>query len=167
MARACSICQHLQRDAIERAILSGEPIRRIAARYNVSESALRRHRNKHFAEVLRQSKEAAEMARAEKLAEFILFVRNEALSVYKEARKGKRLRIALEALGLGLTATSVLGKLVGEMGERIEVKLTESKDWLELQRVILEALDPFPEARQVLSRALYEYGGKDGGDQTR
>jgi len=166
MPRICTICSHPSRDSIEQAILAGKALRRIAKDYSVSESSLRRHRDKHLRDLLAKSKELAELARADKLAEFILFVRREALSVYKEARKGKRLGIALEALNLGLNATATLGKVMGEMPETVHVRFTE-EDWAELVNVILNALDPYPDAKLVLAEALRRYGDTDAGVSDR
>ena len=162
MPRVCTICTHPQRDEIDQAILAGQPLRRIAPRYGVTETSLRRHRDNHLAKALEKARETAEALRAERLAEFVLFLRNEALSVYREARKAKRLGIALQALAEARESTAVLARLVGEIGERVEITLVESREWAEMRRLILETLDPFPEARTVLAAALAEYGGEKG-----
>jgi hypothetical protein len=47
MPRACSICTHPDRLAIETALGSGTPLRTIAARWSVSKTALLRHRERH------------------------------------------------------------------------------------------------------------------------
>ena len=44
MPRACSICNHDNRESIEEALEAGETLRVIAARYGVSIAALSRHR---------------------------------------------------------------------------------------------------------------------------
>ena len=164
MARACTICTHPSRDAIERAILAGQPIRRIAANYGLSESAVRRHRNTHLRDVLALSKQAAETARAEKLVEFILFVRNEAIAVYREARKAKRLGVALQALAEARESTAMLAKLAGGLGDRIEVSFTDSREWQEIRNLILDTLEPYPEIRAFLSEVLLRKYGQGNGD---
>jgi len=159
----CSICTHPLREEIDKAILTGEPLRRIAKRYGVTESSLRRHRDSHLRDAVKRAQETAEALRAEKLAEFVLFLRNEALSVYREARKAKRLGIALQALAEARESTAVLARLVGEMGARVEVTFTQSPEWTELRTAILQALDDFPEAKAILAAALAEYGEKGDG----
>ena len=48
MARPCSICTHPQRAEIDKEIVSGKSFRTIAGGFDVSESALKRHK-KHIA----------------------------------------------------------------------------------------------------------------------
>jgi hypothetical protein len=60
MPRACAICTHPDRDAIERAIHTGISNRRVASQCDVSEAAVRRHKKAHLA---RASAEAAKPVR--------------------------------------------------------------------------------------------------------
>lgn len=60
MAMACTCCQHPQRQAIDQALASGEVNRRIAERFGVGASALRRHKAKHLpASLMQATKEQA------------------------------------------------------------------------------------------------------------
>jgi hypothetical protein len=43
MARACTVCIHREREAIDAALIRGEKNRRVAAHYNLVESSVRRH----------------------------------------------------------------------------------------------------------------------------
>ena len=47
MPRACSICTHPDRSAVEAALRAPIPLRTIAARWSVSKTALLRHRGRH------------------------------------------------------------------------------------------------------------------------
>lgn len=47
MPRRCSVCSHPNRDQIDRAVVAGQPMRRIAAEHGISESGLRRHVRQH------------------------------------------------------------------------------------------------------------------------
>lgn len=67
MPRACSICTHHKRDAIDQALLNREPYRRISARFSLSEASVRRHRAGHLPPTLTQAREAQEVARADSL----------------------------------------------------------------------------------------------------
>lgn len=48
MPRACSICHHLQRHAIDEALTAGEAFRNIAQRFGTSVTALHRHKHEHL-----------------------------------------------------------------------------------------------------------------------
>lgn len=52
MPRACTICTHAEREAIDRALVAGDPAPRIAALHRVSEDAVARHRGAHLAALL-------------------------------------------------------------------------------------------------------------------
>jgi len=63
MARPCTICQHPDRKAIDRAVLAGEPNRRIASRFDaLTEAAIRRHRADHLPTRMVKNAEAREQA---------------------------------------------------------------------------------------------------------
>ena len=67
MAMLCSVCNNAQVEEINKEIISGTPIRRIAARFGLSASAVARHKKKHLPETLLQAREAAEVAHADDL----------------------------------------------------------------------------------------------------
>ena len=56
MPQACRVCGHLRRRAIDRALLAGQPKRRIAAAYGLAESSLGRHVRRHLAKRLERIK---------------------------------------------------------------------------------------------------------------
>lgn len=48
MPQTCILCNHRRRDGIDRALLAGESIRHIAARFDTSSGALQRHKAEHL-----------------------------------------------------------------------------------------------------------------------
>ena len=64
MPRRCSICTHSRHRAIDEAIVAGEPFRRIASHFEISEAAVRRHRAHVGAKITKaaQARESAEGA---------------------------------------------------------------------------------------------------------
>jgi hypothetical protein len=67
MPQVCKVCRHKDREPIEKALLAREPYRTIADRYGMSKTALIRHNAAHLPASLRQSHEAEEMSRADRL----------------------------------------------------------------------------------------------------
>jgi hypothetical protein len=57
MPRPCTICPHPARTEIDRGLIRGEPIRRMAAVHGLGEGALRRHRDTHLRQALRRAVE--------------------------------------------------------------------------------------------------------------
>ena len=55
MARRCTICDHPDRVAIDKALVGDEGgYRKISARFGLSSSALYRHRHNHLPEIVAQ-----------------------------------------------------------------------------------------------------------------
>jgi hypothetical protein len=79
MPRTCTVCRHNQREAIEQALLAGEPLRNIAKRYGTSATALHRHRHDHLPAALTRANERATEKAEDQLLKFDI------------AHRGKRL----------------------------------------------------------------------------
>lgn len=61
MAQPCSICNHPDREAIDKALVSGASLRDIAGRFKVSRTALGRHKLAHLPETLKQARALLEV----------------------------------------------------------------------------------------------------------
>jgi hypothetical protein len=81
-----------------------------------------------------------------------------ALDILGKAEEAGELRTALGAIREARGNLELLAKLLGELDERPVVNLNLSPEWLELRAVIVTALEPHPEARGAVLRAL-ESGG--------
>ncbi len=112
MPRACTVCAHKEREAIDSALVAGEPNRRIAARFGVSEQAVRRHAAAHLPERLLQAQGAAELLAADKLLAQLSELQAKARALLGKAEKRGDLRAALagvrEARSCIETAVKVL-----------------------------------------------------------
>ena len=62
MPRTCTICTHPERVEIDKAILAGEPFRKIAERTGTSTPALFRHKCNDIPTVLMKAQEAKEVS---------------------------------------------------------------------------------------------------------
>jgi len=80
MPQPCTICTHTSRPEIDRLIVSGEPNQRVATKFGVTESAIRRHRASHLPQALAKAQAAKEVARAGYKTKLIL-LRLDALRV--------------------------------------------------------------------------------------
>ena len=63
MPQTCTVCRHSARIEIERAMIAGAPLRDIAGRYNVSKTAVARHKV-HILSDVKLNAEARDVARA-------------------------------------------------------------------------------------------------------
>lgn len=140
MGRRCSVCAHPDREALDRAIVAGEPRRAVAARSSLSPDAVERHAQHHLPAAIVKAAEAVEMAHGEQLFDQVRAQQTRAEALYSEAlailRRAKRRKdggLALEAVR---TATATLR----EARRQIELlaHLVESKEARELEGKILD-----------------------------
>ena len=101
MPRTCSICGHPDREAINSALVAGEPYRVVAQRFAASPDAVFRHRREHIAGLLgkaAQAKEVADVTEAGSLLDQLRALRRRALGILAQAEAANDLRTALLAL---------------------------------------------------------------------
>jgi transposase-like protein len=140
MPRRCTVCDDLERHSIDEALVSGAPYRSVAKRFELSESAVYRHKTEHLPAHLLKAREVEEAARADDLLEQVRSLQAHALDILERAEKAGDLRTALAAISQARGNLELLGKLAGELDERPVVNLTVSPEWLELRTVIVGAL---------------------------
>ena len=154
MPRRCTACDHPERHGIDQALVTGAPYRSVAKRYELSESAVYRHKADHLPAHLLKAREVEEAARADDLLDQVRNLQAHALDILERAEKAGDLRTALAAISQARGNLELLGKLAGEIDERPVVNLNVSPEWLELRGVIVGALEPYSEARGAVLSAL-------------
>jgi len=159
MPRTCTICQHDQRQNIDKALVGGEPFRNIAERFGTSATALTRHKAEHLPAKLAKAHEAKEVAHASTLLDEVRALRGKAVSILLSAEKAGDLRTALLAVREARSCIELLAELEGELNRRPEVHVHLSAEWVEIRTVLLHTLAPFPDARAAVAHALEEYQG--------
>jgi predicted metal-dependent HD superfamily phosphohydrolase len=98
MPRACSVCTHAERDAIDRALIEAAPMRRIAAQHALAETSVRRHAERHLPATLVLAAEAGEGMRADSLLERARWAHAQAVDVLEQAREANSPAGMLQAL---------------------------------------------------------------------
>ncbi len=119
MPRTCTVCSHRDREAIDQALVSGEPFRHIATRTGTSTAALQRHKHDHVPRSLAKAKEAQELAHADGLLDRVRWLCGraegflaETEAIQREARAEGDKRLAVLAVHAGLKALRELRETV-------------------------------------------------------
>jgi hypothetical protein len=154
MPRRCTVCDHLERHGIDEALVTGAAYRSVAKRFELSESAVYRHKIEHLPAQLLKAREVEEVAQADDLLDQVRNLQAHALDILERAEKAGDLRTALAAISQARGNLELLGKLAGELDERPVVNLNIAPEWLELRAVIVGALEPHPAAHRAVLRAL-------------
>ena len=137
MGRRCSVCGHPDREAIDRAIVGGEPCRAVAARSSLSPDAVERHAQHHLPAAIVKAQEAVEVAHGVALADQVNRQREKAEDLYAEARavlrRAKRRRepeLALAAVRSACIALRELRQqveLLANLGKAEDTAALEAK----------------------------------------
>ena len=155
MPRVCTICTHLQREAIDKAIMAGtDSLRRIATQFGLSEAAVRRHKAAHVPGTLAQAQEAREIAHGDDLLAQLDSLKTDAKRIAGKAEKAESYPAAIAALREQARIIELLLKVTGELQQEGTINLIVAPQWVELRTLILQALAPYPEARIAVAEAV-------------
>jgi hypothetical protein len=136
MPRTCTVCNRLNRETIERALLGGEPFRHIAARTGTSTGALQRHKE-HLPKQLAKTHEAQELVRAGSLMAGIeaahdrserLYESAEGILTRAEAAGDSRtalqaIRSGVDILGSARGYLELYGKVTGAFSDAAQINV--------------------------------------------
>jgi hypothetical protein len=149
--RTCSVCNHDESHSINVALVSREPYRSIAGRYGVSKAALQRHAQEHIPRLLVEAKKAVERADADDLLDRVEALQARTLAILEASENAGELRTALGAIREARGNLELMGRLTKELDDRPQVNILIAAH---VQDVIVQALDPYPNARQAVADSL-------------
>ena len=159
MGRVCTVCTHPKREAIDRALIAGEPTREIEKRLGPSRSALVRHQAEHLPAAMLKGEEARQEAHALDVVKQLRAINGATLAILRESREARDNHTALKAIDRVQKQIELQAKLLGELNEGTTVNVLVSPEWLQVRTVILQALDPYPQARLALAEAMEAHAG--------
>jgi hypothetical protein len=161
----CGGCQHPRRSELDVALVSGASLRQVAREFDLTRSAVHRHKQAHLPQSLIALAPAA-IIHSNGVVGSSDDVIVEARRLYEDCRRA--LDDALQGgsqLSLSLAAREVHRSLdlLGRQLERIELRrkpppinIFTSKDWQVVVALIIETWGPYPEAKAALIKRLRE-----------
>jgi hypothetical protein len=165
LARTCTICTHHRRDALDKLLLRGEPLKAVARRYSVSEDALGRHR-KHMQLLMAKAAavvEQKDVAYGSALLAEIARIRADAERLQIESERRQDVRGALRAIHERLAVVELEAKLSGQIDTSqknvtINVQAISPEEAVEYARDILELFAPAVTPPPLLAPPIIEAG---------
>ncbi len=155
MPRQCTVCASPHREEIDTALIAGEPVRAVASRYGtLGRMAVQRHKDEHLPATLAKAHEAGEVAHADDLLQQVRQLRGKAISILLAAEKAGDLRTALMGVREARACVELLAEMEGELNRNPVVNVILSPEWLRARAMLLDALQPFPEARIAIATRL-------------
>jgi hypothetical protein len=148
------VCVDPDRARIEEELIAGKGFRAISCSARMGRESIRRHAAAHLPQRLARAEEA-EHAAGDDLFARLTEIEAEARRLAGLAEKAGDLRTAgtLRVREM-LRLSELVARLRGEIREGLTINLLASPEWETLQRRILQALEPFPEAKLSVARAL-------------
>ena len=153
---ACSICSHPDQQAIDRALALREVTQaEVSRELKISKTSVLRHVHNHLmpmlGDLLRRHRDAEGLDILSELQGLYIDLRDRYQAIIDLAdrqaipRYHNELRKDLE----------LLARITGELETaRIQIDITQTQQFIEINQVILQALSDFPEARLAVAKAL-------------
>jgi hypothetical protein len=114
MAMQCTICSHPEQGEIDRQLLAGTSLRKIAQQFAAGATALHRHK-KHIAKVLVAAREAEVTVRADTLLDQVRNLLSQAERLTLRAEQAGSLDTALRGIGAVRGVLELLGQVSGQL----------------------------------------------------
>lgn len=115
--KACSACKHLERPAIDNAIVGDEPVTDIAKRFGLDRFVITRHR-KHVIELVAKSPKVEVIAQADTIVAQIIDLETLMRGVLAEAIKNKDNRTMFAAFDRVVNVLKLRSEISGELKPR-------------------------------------------------
>jgi hypothetical protein len=160
MAMTCRVCVHGDRERIDAELLRGVPTRTIGDQYGPSHQSLLRHRQ-HVAEHVALAHDAREIAGADTLLAKVADLERQARRLLDKSERQGKLGVSVAALRELRGIVELLARVTGELETGVVVNVLASPEWSGVQRRLLVALEPFPDAKVAAARALLTDGHTD------
>jgi len=162
MGRTCTICSHAAREDIDSALVRRTPYRDIARRFGVSTDALSRHLNDHLADYVQQALSEYGVGKGVKVLDKLTATLAR-LDGFLDKAEGKGDAREFVAVAAELRKElELLAKLQGDLAQEGTTNIYLNQEYIEARTLIVQALEPYPDARDAVVSAL-EYGGNGRG----
>jgi len=154
VGRTCTVCTHDEHHAVNVALVSRDPYRHIAKHYGLSVGSLSRHAKEHLPALLAKAKNAVEVAEADSLLVRVESLYRHTEAILEAAEDNNEWGTALQAIRECRCNLELLGRVTKELESASTVHLNLNPEWIELRAIIVTALEPYPDARGSVLRAL-------------
>jgi hypothetical protein len=158
MPRVCTICNHEDREEIDRRLVNGESYTKIAKEFSVSYPALYRHNDIHIPEALAKAGDAKDIVNGDNLLESIKSLAERARAILDKAEQSGDMKTALGGIREARGCIELLAKIEGQINDRpqvnVQLNILQSPEWVELRSRIISSLESYPEAKKALISSL-------------
>lgn len=157
MGRPCTVCSHKDVDEINSLLLCSDSYRDIARQFALSKDALARHKESHIPELLSKSadlKAEVESTQGNQTLAEVRELKVTALEILAVAQGAGDLKTALMGIREARSCLELCMKAEGQIKDGPQITIISSPEWIELRTLVINALEPYPEAREAVVYAI-------------
>lgn len=157
----CKVCSHQDRPEIDRQLVAGLSNSGAGEKFGMSRDSVRRHRERHLSPALKAVATRRETQGVVKAADRAEELYGKAQGILESAEEAGQGQLALGAIKELRATVELLAKLSGELDERPTVNVlnvSSSPEWLQIQSAMMQALQPYPDARVAVAGTLADMG---------
>jgi hypothetical protein len=126
----------------------------VASDFGVSYNKIYYHcKNEHHLRGIQPDPEG-DLADARAIYREIALWHKEAKDLYKEAKESGNGGLALKGLDKALKCLELLARIQGQIQDVTQINVLVNPQWVSLRTTIIEALEPYPEAREAVIHAI-------------
>src|SRR5215218_3592270 len=164
MSRVCTVCSHEDRFEIDAVLVDrSASYRDIAKRFGLSKTAISRHvSGGHISELVALAADAERSAQADTLLDRIENLQARTLAILEASEETHEHGTALSAIREARRNLELIGEVTKELNRTPTLNLHLNAEWIELRTAIVVALDPHPEAKDAVVRAIESVGNGRG-----
>jgi hypothetical protein len=185
MGRRCTVCDHEQRAAIDRALAAEQSLRKTAERFGISDSAALRHKRQHLepqlaralqgaagdhvADIARDRvvQKAQDIGQALDVVRQLKAINGACLEILQKSRVSGKDSVSLGAVDRIHKQIELQARLLGELQDGQTVNVLVAPEWHQVRLVVVDALRPYPDARAAVAQALSALPAAEGGGRAR
>lgn len=157
MGRPCTVCSHKDVDEINSLLLCSDSYRDIARQFGLSKDALSRHKESHIPELLSKSadlKAEVESTQGNQTLAEVRELKVTALEILAVAQGAGDLKTALMGIREARSCLELCMKAEGQIKDGPQITIVSNPEWIELRTLVINALEPYPEAREAVVYAI-------------
>ena len=157
MGRPCTVCSHKDVDEINSLLLCSDSLRDIARQFGLSKDALSRHKESHIPELLSKStdlKAEVESTQGNQTLAEVRELKVTALEILAVAQGAGDLKTALMGIREARSCLELCMKAEGQIKDGPQITIVSNPEWIELRTLVINALEPYPEAREAVVYAI-------------
>lgn len=155
MARRCSFCEHSQRAELEKMLIQGTATQtEIARKLGVTQGAISQHMKHHLAGEVEPELPEIEVIHAKDTIDSIRELVASAERIKEKAEKTGKLTTALAAVRELTRLIELMAKIEQRIDRPNQINIHANPDYLQFRNAVIQALEPYPEAKQALLARL-------------